>query len=346
MKIIDSTLFKTRILIGNLMEGFNQYINNKNIVIIADANVMKYYPKLFIHYPVITVYSSEANKSIETVNYIYEKLLEFNADKSSFLLGVGGGVATDITGYVASNYMRGMKFGLMPTTLIGMADASIGGKNGLNFSGYKNIIGSINQPEIVLTDLRFLNTLSQKDIYSGFAEIIKTAIILDKDLFNYLNTNYKSLLKLDENHLEDIVEKTVKLKMSIVEKDEFDSGVRRILNFGHTFGHAIESEFGESLLISHGEAVAMGMILAMKLSVYEKILNYEVLEQASELIRKFNLPDSVNLDCKLLINKIKKDKKKDRNIISMILLEDFARPYTETFDLCELESKCNEISNL
>lgn len=345
MKVIDSSYLKTRNIIGDVMLEYHRYIGNRRIIVIADANVMKYYPKLFIDFPVITLYSSESNKSLESVSYIYEKLLELDADRNSFIFGVGGGVVTDIAGFTAATFMRGLDFGLMPTTLLGMADAAVGGKNGINFAGYKNTIGLINQPELVLTDSNFLKTLPQKDIYSGFSEIIKLAVIYDTELLNFMCQNYQSLLKLESHSLEYILDKAISIKQNFVERDQFDKGLRRLLNFGHTFGHAIESEYGESLYITHGEAVAMGMILAMRLSVLEGILDNSVLEQTLNLIEKFQLPKTVNLDCKRLINKIKKDKKKEESQISMILLEDFSRPFIKNYDLCDLEAKCYDIFN-
>lgn len=343
MKVIDSSIFKTRNIIGDVMGEYHRYIGNKRIIVIADAKVMKYYPKLFIDFPVITIYSSESNKSLDSISYVFEKLLEYKTDRNTFLLGVGGGVVTDIAGFAASSFLRGLDFGLMPTTLLAMADAAVGGKNGVNFKGYKNVIGFFRQPDVTLTDTGFLNTLPQKDIYSGFSEIIKIAVIFDSELLNYMNQNYKSLLKLESHSLNYILEKAISIKQNIIEKDQFDKGVRKLLNFGHTFGHAIEAEYGESLYITHGEAVAMGMILAMKLSVIEGHLDKSVLEQTENLLEKFQLPKTINLDCKRLINKIKKDKKIEESKISMILIEDFSRPFIKNYDLCDLELKCYDV---
>lgn len=345
MEIIESKVFKTKIVFGELMNNFGDYIKNDRIIVIADDNVMKLYPKIFLDHRTITIHSSEKSKDIDTIRFIYDKLLELDADKDSFILGVGGGVISDITGFVASTFMRGTKFGFMPTTLLAMSDAALGGKNGVNFGGIKNLIGVINQPDYILTDIEFLNTLSEKDLYAGFSEMIKTALIWNREFFHYLNNHEYNLLRLNKDALLKAIYATSLMKQEIVEKDQFDLGIRKYLNFGHTFGHAIEAEYGESLYLTHGEAVAMGMILALRLSVIEGILDNSIKENIELLLKKYHLPYQVNLSCKNLINKIQKDKKKKDNFIDIILLEDIARPVIKKYDIIHLEEICNDIFN-
>lgn len=346
MKLIDSNIFQTRIIIGNIINDFDDYIPNNNIFIIADANVAKYYPKIMLNYPHIIIHTSEKNKNLNTLEYIYNKLMENNIDRSFFILGIGGGITSDLVGLAATTFMRGIKFGFIPTTLIGMSDAAIGGKNSINFGGYKNIIGTVNQPKIILIDPNFLNTLSQKDVYAGFAEIIKTSLIWDRETYHYLHNNYNKLLDLNLEELTYLIHKIAIFKLSIVEKDQYDEGLRKLLNFGHTFGHAIEAEFHESHFITHGEAITIGMIIAMKISVKLNLLDKAILENVIEIFENFNLPTKISFDCKNILNKILKDKKKEQEHIKMILLEDIAKPVIKKFNIYELGEYCNDLYNI
>ena len=207
----------------------------------------------------------EESKKLKVVEYLAEKLLAAGIDRTGFILAVGGGVVCDLAGFLASVYMRGIRCGYVSSSLLSQVDASTGGKNGVNLGGTKNILGIIRQPEFVICDTAMLLTLSDEEYLSGLAEMIKTAVIGDKELFELLEKNYGGIMDREYDLLTLLVAKSVRFKASVVTEDEMETGLRRILNFGHTFGHAIEMQ----TRIKHGFAVAAGMELATDFS-YER----------------------------------------------------------------------------
>ena len=257
LEIHGSTGVST-ILVGEKLKNLRKYIPAEKAVIITDANVKHFYQKNFPPYDVITIGTGEKIKNLDTVRYIYGKLVELEADRSTFIIGIGGGIVCDIAGFVASTYLRGVRFGFVSSTLLSQVDASVGGKNGVNFEGYKNIIGVFNQPQFVICDLNLLNTLPKKEVLYGLAEVVKHAAIGDMDLFTYLDDHYQKALTLDTGVIERLVYDSVVIKSAIVNRDEKEKGERRKLNFGHTFGHAVEKTTG----VPHGEAVSIGMVMA------------------------------------------------------------------------------------
>ena len=230
------------IKVGECLENVRNYIPVEKVVIITDSNVRGYYQKDFPPCEVIEIGIGEKIKTLDTVNNIYEKLLLLEADRSCFILGIGGGIVCDIAGFVASTYLRGVRFGFVSTTLLSQVDASVGGKNGVNFQGYKNMVGVFNQPEFVICDMKLLKTLPEKEVLCGLSEIVKHGAIADAELFSYLEKNHEKALGLDTKVIERLVYDSVVLKSTVVNKDEKESGERRKLNFGHTLGHAIENE--------------------------------------------------------------------------------------------------------
>ena len=228
------------LLVGERLQNASRYISAKDVVVITDTHVDQLYHEQFPAGEVITIGTGEEVKNLDTVRDIYSRLISLQADRSTFILGIGGGVVCDISGYVASTYMRGLNFGYVPTTLLAQVDASVGGKTGVNLEGYKNLVGVFNQPEFVLCDGRLLETLPQREVLCGMAEIIKHAAIADMDLFEFLEQNYENAIQLDEDIIEKLIYDSVVIKSAIVNRDETEKGERRKLNFGHTFGHAIE----------------------------------------------------------------------------------------------------------
>ncbi|MEA1949641.1 MAG: 3-dehydroquinate synthase family protein, partial [Thermodesulfobacteriota bacterium] len=227
------------IRVGEKLLDLGKYIPSENVVIITDVNVKRFYQNNFPPHPVITIQTGEKIKNLDTVRSIYGELVELGVDRSTVIIGIGGGIVCDITGFVASTFLRGVKFGFVSSTLLSQVDASVGGKNGVNFKGYKNMVGVFSQPEFVICDLNLLNTLPQKEVLCGLAEIVKHAAIGDGDLFEYLEEHYRKALALDSAVIERLVYDSVVIKSAIVNKDEKEKGERRKLNFGHTFGHAI-----------------------------------------------------------------------------------------------------------
>jgi 3-dehydroquinate synthase len=321
------------IMIGEKLENLRRHLPVKTPIIITDTDVQRYWGRHFPPAPVITIETGEKIKSLDTVHRIYKQLLAFEADRSSFIVGIGGGIVCDIAGFAASTYMRGLRFGFVSTTLLSQVDASVGGKNGVNFGGYKNIVGVFNQPEFVICDLNLLKKLPPKEILSGFAEIIKHAAIADKELFVYLEENHDRATALDLEVIEKLVYDSVIIKSSIVNRDEKEKGERRKLNFGHTFGHAIE----KVTQIRHGEAVSIGMVMASELGVKRQRLSTEDATRIKELLKKFGLPVRLQFDGKKVLEAIRRDKKREGDCIFFVLLREIGNAYVEEISIQDLE---------
>lgn len=261
--------------------------------------------------------SGEVHKKQQTADRILEELIALDADKESILIGVGGGVVTDLAGYVASVYMRGMRLGLAPTTLLAMADAAIGGKNGVDIGSHKNMAGTIYQPEFILFDYLMLDSLPTKEWHSGFAEIIKHACIADAALFSDLQQHELSFYRNNAEALHSLVKRNVLLKTSLVADDELGVGKRNLLNFGHTLGHPLEMLHK----IPHGHAISLGMMHAASLS--EEIFGFSSSEKIAlqDLLEQYGLPVIRKTDAKQLLELAVKDKKKSGDVIRFILLK-------------------------
>jgi 3-dehydroquinate synthase len=305
------------IYIGEKLQNLQKYLPAGKAVIITDEKILNLYGRLFPPFPVITIGSGEKHKTMKTLDGIFEKLVEYEADRSTFIVGIGGGIVCDVCGFAASIFMRGLRFGFVSTTLLSQVDASVGGKNGVNFSGYKNMIGVFNQPEFVICDTSMLSTLDDREFRGGFSEIIKAAAIRKEDLFSYLEENAEKALNKDADVIEKIIYESVMVKAAVVEKDEKEKGERKILNFGHTFAHAIEHMTG----MSHGEAVSVGMVLATGLSEKLDLLDKNDARRIYSLIRKFGLPESARVDFSGILDAMKKDKKREGDSLHMILLD-------------------------
>ena len=311
----------------------------KRIIIVTDENLFNLYREELKSYHKIVLAAGEASKTLQTVEYMIEQLLEAEADKDCYLIGFGGGVITDITGYVASIYKRGMSFGYIPTSLMAMCDAALGGKNGVNFGKFKNVAGTINQPEFILFDYSLLKTLPADEWVNGIAEVIKHACIFDELLFEMLEKNNLYQLQSDLTLTAFIIEKSIALKMKVVAEDETDVGNRRKLNFGHTIGHALERMHD----IPHGHAISIGMIAACALS--EKITGLHFTEAARivKLLAKYNLPVDIDTDHKYIFNAIRADKKRTNNTISFVLLDKIGKAIIRPVEMDYLKTYLKEI---
>ena len=302
------------IVIGeNSLTSFS-FIDYSQIAILVDENTKRdcfsKLPKLD-NSIIIEIKSGEENKNINTCNFIWEQLTKYNFDRNSLLINLGGGVIGDMGGFCASTYKRGIDFIQIPTTLLAMVDASIGGKLGINFNVLKNQIGIFSYPKTVLINPLFLETLPDNQLKSGFAEVVKHALISDRNLWNRLrNTSF------EEQNWEEIIETSIQIKNKIVLSDPLEKGERKKLNFGHTFGHAIESyylEKGTSIL--HGEAVFMGILLEIEIS---SLSDLEKSEIKKYILSSFSLPHCPNKSD--LIKYLKNDKKNSDGKISFSLL--------------------------
>ena len=270
--------------------------------------------------------ANEKNKSIQTANYYLNKLLANNFNRSDLVIGVGGGITGDVAGFIASIFKRGINFINIPTTLLAQVDSAIGGKTGINSKYGKNLIGAFYQPKLVISDISFVKSLPKKEMICGYAEILKHSLIKDKKFFNWLEKNTNSILNKKSQELTYAIKKSCEIKMYFVNRDVNEKNLRMILNFGHTFAHAIEIKNNYSKNITHGEAVLSGMIIATKLSTIKKICSTKVFNSIKNIYLKNNLdytyknysnPNSI----KNLIPFLKNDKKNNDENINFILLK-------------------------
>jgi 3-dehydroquinate synthase len=306
--------------------------DRKRTVLITDDHVFDAQEKVFANWNTIVLKPGEKFKVQETADAIISQLLEAGADRTTMLVGVGGGVITDLTGYVASVYMRGIPFGFVPTSLLAMVDASIGGKNGINAGHYKNMVGTIRQPAFILYDYAFLKTLPAAEWRNGYAEIIKHAAIKDQPMFRELNTLDLGKIQSGRKLIDALVQRNALLKTKVIRTDEFENGERKLLNFGHTLGHALENNYK----LSHGEAISIGMSFAALLSG-----QYTGFAKADSLIRlldRFGLPTGLRFDKEKVFETMRRDKKKDSDGIDFILLEKIGKavihkiPFTDLYN--------------
>jgi 3-dehydroquinate synthase len=313
------------------LSNLKSIVGFKNPIVIIDENVFHFNTRLLSKFECIVIPSGEEFKNQRTVDFIVDRLIYLGADRSSQLIGIGGGVVTDITGYVASIYMRGIDFGFVPTTLLSMVDASIGGKNGIDIGIYKNMIGNIRQPSFIFYDFSLLNTLPNKEIINGFAEIIKHACVKDKNMFKYLeNFDSKALIK-NKDEFYKLIQQNVLLKTKVVTRDEKENGERKLLNFGHTLGHAIENMYQ----LSHGYSVSIGMVYACKIS--ENQFGFKETNRVINLLKRYELPTEFKFDKRKVFENMKKDKKKENDRMNYILLEKIGKGYIESIALLNLK---------
>ncbi len=328
------------LMLGESITDLGKYINGRDAVIIIDKMVSRLYGHIFQSWETIEIDGIEKSKEFDEIKELYIKLLDRGFDRNSMLVGAGGGVVCDIAGFVASTYMRGVPFGFVPTTLLSQADASIGGKNGVNLNGYKNIIGTINQPEFILCDLDVLSSLSEEEFLSGMGEVIKHAVIGSPPCFSYLDKHKEAIMRRERESLFRIIYESIMVKKGIVEKDEFESDERRKLNFGHTFGHAIERETG----ISHGKAVCLGMKIALQVSHELGILKRDTMRQILSVINKYNPDPLMNIHPLKLFNTILKDKKRNKDIVNFIALKEIGKPVIVKIPIKDMKNIVNKIT--
>lgn len=285
-------------------------------IFITDVHVAALYPGFFKDRETIVLPAGEQNKSWDNIKILAEHLLQREAHRNTMLIAVGGGMVTDITGFIASIYMRGLSFSYIPTTLLAMVDAAVGGKNGINLALHKNILGCIQQPEFILYDTSFLKTLPDEEWSNGFAEVIKYACLFDKELFDILSQHNVQFYKENSSALEKLIATCVEWKNKIVLADEKENGNRKLLNFGHTAGHAIETLYK----LPHGYAVALGMIIACIVSENISGLDKNAKTILSKLLQQYQLPTTYNINIAKVMDLLKMDKKRSQESINYIVL--------------------------
>jgi len=270
--------------------------------------------------------ANEKNKNFNNINKILQILLNKNFSRLDCVITIGGGITGDVGGFAASLYKRGLRFINIPTTLLSQVDSSVGGKTGVNTKEGKNLIGSFYQPKIVISDTEFLKSLPRREIICGYGEIFKHSLILNKNFYKYLNNNSKNILNLKSPYIEKVIYESCKIKKIIVEKDEKEKGVRKILNFGHTFAHAYEATLGFSKKLNHGEAVILGIISALKFSLNIKLIKIKEYNKIIKHIHKIKLPSNIKAyfskkNLNTILNFMIKDKKNVSSKINLILLK-------------------------
>jgi len=304
-------------------------------VVITDSNVGRLHGDKLItvmqgvglHADLIEFPAGEASKNINTVLAVVKKLLDLGADRKSLLVAFGGGVVGDMVGFIASVFMRAVPYIQIPTTLIAQVDSSVGGKTAVDLPYGKNLLGTFYQPRAVFADLSYLATLPEKEFINGLAEIIKYGVIDDEKILRLLEDNIDSLKKRDMLLLLRIVESCCRIKKSIVEIDEKEQGLRQILNYGHTLGHALEAQ--SDFAVTHGEGVALGMIAAARISEKTGYLESAARERIESLIQKAGLPCRLpgGLPVAKVIARLKMDKKKEGDVVHFILLKKIGMPF-------------------
>ena len=334
---------KYPIFIGNNILNEISKLLKKNLVnfnqclIIADKNVPRKLitkilnsisrKKVFVCY----FNASEKNKNQKSVDNILSILLKKNFNRNDCLISVGGGITGDVSSFVASLFKRGLKFVNIPTTLLSQVDSSIGGKTGINTKFGKNLIGTFYQPSLVISDINFLKSLPKREIVCGYGEVLKHALIKDKKFFLFLNKNGNNILRLKSPFIEKAIYQSCLIKKRVVEEDEKEMGIRKILNLGHTFAHAFEATLRYSRRLNHGEAVILGVKTAAKFSLINKNLNIKDFKIIENHLNKLNLPSDINKffsfkDLNKILSFMKKDKKNNTKKINLILLKKIGNP--------------------
>lgn len=319
------------------MSQLKKLADQKHAILITDENIYNAHMKRFKGWNTIVLKPGEEYKVQATADSIIEQLIEMEADRKTTLIGIGGGVITDMTGYVASIYMRGIRFGFLPTTLLAMVDASIGGKNGVDLDVYKNIVGIIRQPAFILHDIAFLATLPQSEWENGFAEIIKHACIKDAAMFRELESQSLEKYQLSRKRISELIQRNALLKTKVVQQDEFEQGDRKLLNFGHTLGHALENQYE----LSHGQAIAIGMTHACHIS--QQLTGFKHTERIVGLLEQYGLPTYAVFDKKKVFDVLKMDKKRTRDAMNYVLLEKIGKGIVQEIPITKLERIINEI---
>lgn len=312
-------------------------ISSRRICIVTDSHVKGLYADMLKnllcpHAKQVDVFefpAGEAFKTLDTVRDLYAFLIAQHYDRKDLLVALGGGVVGDVTGYAAATYLRGIDFIQVPTTLIAQSDSSIGGKTGVDFDGYKNMVGAFYMPRLVYMNIETLKTLDDRQFYSGFAEVMKHGLIRDALFYEWLLEHMYEIHERDTETLKEMVMRSCTVKKLIVEKDPLEKGDRALLNFGHTIGHAIEKY--KNFELSHGESIALGFVAAAYISWKRELLTMEEYYEIRDMLVPFNLPISIDhIDPEQIVALTKSDKKMEHGTIRFILLKKIGKAMIDT----------------
>ena len=306
----------SKVAVGDVLGQLDDFIPpGRRVVVITDPNVLGHYGGIIEKYEHIVIGTGEENKTLATVESIYRRLIEMGADRKTYIVGFGGGIVTDVAGFAASTYLRGGEFGFVATSLLAQVDASVGGKNGVNVAGYKNMAGIFNQPDFVLCDTGSLATLPPREFRAGLAEMIKAGIIADSALFEVFENHTPDQLLADRALLARAIVAAIKVKARIVEDDEREAGERRKLNLGHTVAHAVEKLSRE---YNHGEAVGIGLATIVDVSVRLGLLAPETRDRIVATVEKSELPIRAGISKGKIIEALTRDKKVEANALWLV----------------------------
>lgn len=327
--LIDSGIFGAK-PDKNITDIFNSIGLKGRVFVIMSKTVAGLYEKVIISFLknagieplILTLPDGEVTKSLRYFSDIQDKLVENRLERSDFIIAFGGGVIGDMAGFAAATYLRGINFIQIPTTLLADVDSSVGGKTGIDHPKGKNLIGAFYQPKAVIIDVGLLKSLNKRELVNGFAEVIKYGAVLDGELFSYLENNYGKILSYDGDSLTHIIERSCSIKADVVKKDEKEAGLRSVLNFGHTLGHAIETLYDYEN-IKHGEGIAIGMVFAAALSKKLGLCGGETVRRVKNLIENSGLPVKIpEFTPEQYINAMKLDKKVNEKQIKFVLIAD------------------------
>ncbi len=327
------------ILIGEKFDRLPDYTGDRRIIILTDERVYYLYTERFPDVPVIRIPQGEQVKSLGRTTLIYQELIRSGVDRSVMLVAVGGGVVCDLGGFVAATFQRGMGLGFVPTTLLAQVDAAIGGKNGVNLGNYKNMVGTFRQPSFVLMDPDFLQTLPADEFISGLAEVVKYGLIRDPQILDLLDDHKPEEIAADHALLTELIERSVRVKVEVVQQDEKDLDLRRILNFGHTYGHGIERQYE----LSHGRAVSYGMMVALDFSVRLGLLDPALKKRVWKLLNTLQLLPDIHPDHQKVMQLMAHDKKRRGEVIPFVLLEEAGKSVIRSLSPGKIEELLNSM---
>lgn len=317
---------------GANWESVRELLPGSSVVVITDNNIKRIYGDRFPEFPVFVIKAGEVSKKLEVIESLAEQLVDLGIDRTGFILGIGGGVVCDVAGFLASIYMRGIRCAYVSTSLLSQVDASTGGKNGVNLGSTKNLLGCFKQPEFVICDPAMLKTLPEDEYYSGLAELIKTAVIGNEKLFGVIENNQEGLIRRNTDLLSLVISMAVNFKASVVSEDERETGLRRILNFGHTYGHAIELYKS----FRHGYAVAAGMALAVGFSYERGYISKAECERINGMLKGFKLLRRNDIPDNQISQLIRHDKKKVGDEMYFVFTAGIGKALVEKIPVSEL----------
>ncbi len=318
-------------------EYAEELVSKDNAVIITDENIFASYKKRLKGWKTIVVKAGEQHKNQATVDEVIGQMIALGANRKTTLVGIGGGVITDMAGYIAGVYMRGIAFGFVPASILAMVDACIGGKNGIDVGVYKNMVGLIRQPSFLLYDYSLLKSLPEQEWINGFAEIIKHAAIKDAAMFKLLEQYSLKDFQRDGSLLNKLIRRNAMLKSKVVQADEFETGERKLLNFGHTLGHAIENDYH----LPHGFAVAIGMVVAANISKQQT--GFTATEKLVQVIKKYGLPVSLQYNRDKALQNMMADKKRFKNELHYVLLEKIGKAIVRPLAISEVSAIISQL---